>query len=814
MQPQGKLASIFTFAQRYLIKRNTLCTLMCLWVLSACQWNIKDTWDEQYGNATPISRYSTEANVELYEQAHGILERRCVVCHACYDAPCQLKLSSMEGLNRGANKQGVYEQRFIASSPSRLYEDGSTVDQWRDKKFFPVLNERLQTPEANKQLSLLWRLLEQKKQHPLPANTPLPESIDTSISRKHYCPKIEEYDDFAKDNPLFGMPFGMSAISESEYSILSQWIEQGAIAPQPKALDKTTLAKLEKWEAFFNQESLQAKLVNRYIYEHLYLANLYFEDKGVNTQFYKLVRSFTPSGEPIRVIPSRRPFDTPYISEGMTQFYYRLRPVHQSIVLKTHMPYVLNEKRMDFWQEIFFSEDFKVKKLPSYKTEVSANPFKAFSGIPIYNRYKFLLEEAQFTIMNFIKGPVCRGQVALDVINDQFWVAFTNPELHKSHHYDQFLKEHADLLRFPAHYGSQGSLFSWPTLASRSKEYAEARAAYLKSVTERYKALQQEKPQQKPVESPPLIWDGNQHQNDNAALSIFRHFDSATVIKGFAGTQPKTAWLISYDLLERIHYLLVAGFDVNGTVQHQLTTRLYMNFLRMEGEANFISLLPEPAQMPTAMRWNKDVGDSVKDHFKVLLDNGQFELPLTFQGKNSEEQQTELFSYLNQVTNANNYTLDKNLHFSKNTIEQLKQLNQLQGKNVSYLPEASFIQIREGEHTKWFTLLRHSAHKNLSHLLSEDNTRVPKNDRLNIIPGFISAYPNRFLQIKADHLDSFIQDISQASNQAEADAIINIYAISRTHPDVWRFADQLHSDFANEAGLTFGLFDFNRLSRQ
>ena len=35
-----------------------------------------------------------------------------------------------------------------------------------------------------------------------------------------------------------------------------------------------------------------------------------------------------------------------------------------------------------------------------------------------------MLDEAQFTIMGFIKGPVCRGQVALNVIDDHFWVVF------------------------------------------------------------------------------------------------------------------------------------------------------------------------------------------------------------------------------------------------------------------------------------------------------------------------------------------------------------------------------------------------------
>jgi hypothetical protein len=83
--------------------------------------------------------------------------------------------------------------------------------------------------------------------------------------------------------------------------------------------------------------------------------------------------------------------------------------------------------------------------------------------------------------------------------------------------------------------------------------------------------------------TPQLIWDGD-GSNDNAALTIFRHFDSASVERGLLGTPPKTAWVVDFPLLERIHYLLVAGFDVFGNVGHQVTARLYMDFLRMEGD--------------------------------------------------------------------------------------------------------------------------------------------------------------------------------------------------------------------------------------
>ena len=88
-----------------------------------------------------------------------------------------------------------------------------------------------------------------------------------------------------------------------------------------------------------------------------------------------------------------------------------------------------------------------------------------------------------------------------------------------------------------------------------------------------------------------LLWDGD-GRNPNAALTVMRHFDSASVVQGLLGERPQTVMLIGYPLLERIHYLLVAGFDVYGNVGHQLTTRLYMDFLRTEGEMNFFAFLP------------------------------------------------------------------------------------------------------------------------------------------------------------------------------------------------------------------------------
>ena len=106
------------------------------------------------------------ANLDVaWSGARDVLERRCVVCHGCYDAPCQLQLGSFEGIDRGASKQKVYEpDRLRASAPTRLFVDAHSTPAWRDRDFFPVLPPS--TAEAHK--SLLVRMLSLKREHPLP----------------------------------------------------------------------------------------------------------------------------------------------------------------------------------------------------------------------------------------------------------------------------------------------------------------------------------------------------------------------------------------------------------------------------------------------------------------------------------------------------------------------------------------------------------------------------------------------------------------------------------------------------------------------
>ena len=102
-------------------------------------------YESLYGPSAPKQRVMTPEQATLYREEHEvsfykdikpILDSRCVSCHGCYDAPCQLKLGSIEGLDRGATKQLVYDStRLTAADPTRLFIDATDTEGWRKKVF-------------------------------------------------------------------------------------------------------------------------------------------------------------------------------------------------------------------------------------------------------------------------------------------------------------------------------------------------------------------------------------------------------------------------------------------------------------------------------------------------------------------------------------------------------------------------------------------------------------------------------------------------------------------------------------------------------
>ncbi len=739
--------------------------------------------------------------VSFVNQARPVLEKRCIVCHGCYDAPCQLKLTSIEGIRRGANPKKVYDPNlFTEAERTRLFIDATTEEQWREKGFHSVLNEQADNPVNNLRYSVFYKILRLKQVNPQHRLGKIDDDIDLSLNRNQTCPTNESFSDYADDFPNQGMPFATPNLTDDEYHTLIKWISQGLPDDRDFNLSDETKNQVDKWEVFFNQNDLKYQLTSRYIYEHLFLGHLHF--KGANNrEFFRLVRSSTPSGSPIKEIATARPYER----NQSEKIYYRLRYVKSSIVNKSHMVYELSDKRMQRYKELFIQPDYQVNKLPSYEAKVAANPFRAFVDIPVKSRYKFLLDDAKFFIEGFIKGPVCRGQVALNVIEDQFWVFFIDPDHLKVNNDNNYLKELEKNLSLPSEEGNTINLTSaWVNYWTLQVDYMAMRQ-------KAFMAL----PKMQLDDALSFVWDGSDAMDkNNRTLSIFRHFDSATVKQGLIGNYPESAWIMDYPIFERIHYLLVAGYDVYGNVGHQFNTRIYMDFLRMEAEDTFLAMLPPKNRQKIRESW----------YLGIRADQGRyFDEPKKWlnaqivSGYKTDDPLRELYKKLEQKLENINGKKDYINRCTESECEKLSKIDKyvqritkISGEKISMFPETALLKVKSDKHRYVYTLIHNKAYKNVYTLFDDVDNRDKEFDTLTVYKGILGAYPNLFFVVDEAEIEAFSDKFISIKNKNDYEEFVAIYGVRRTSPSFWKEADWFNEQLSKQDPLGYGIFDLNR----
>ena len=747
----------------------------------------------------PVEYTAIDRKISFSKEIKPILDNRCVSCHSCYNSPCQLKLSSFDGLERGASKSDMYANRINADDPTRLFIDAIGEKQWREKGFFSITDSLDKLNDSNE--SIMMQYLFQKNKNPLNIGEYSPETDElTCVKNK------DELAVYFEDNPHKGMPYGFPALEKNEYNLLMTWLKQGATDDTIKDLS-TDFEKEQiiKFEMFFNNKEIKHKVSARYIYEHLFLAHISFDDKSGN--FFELIRSSTPTGQKAQIIATRFPYDK--IDE---KFYYRFQKIESTIVHKTHMVYKLDDKKLARYNELFIDTQWDLNAfLPSYDADSSANALKTFEQIPANSRYQFLLDDVHYIIMTFIRGPVCRGQVALNVINDHFWVMFMNPNSDLSLKDKYFLHDNIPNLSIPNKYGEDPSLYkTFKALDNYelSKKYHTNKAAIYKQYYPKGLGLND-------------IWKGNQKEENDSMLTIYRHFDSASVHKGALGDIPKTLWIIDYPLLERIYYSLVAGFDIFGSTPHQLLVRTHMDRLRIEGESNFLEFLPKESREEYFDSWY--IGWLAQ--YKSVYIPSDTNVNIKYSTKNYKKEFVEkIFNYIDIKKDSINFiesnykkTNIKEIYTSKEEIEETFKSLTLPNSseiikhftdnksNLAYIR----IQMNSGENLI-YTFVINRWHKNVALLFDEESRLDPTKDRINFIKGFIGSYPNIFVNVKQDDLSEFFNLLENYEDTDLNKKKIFKFAVNRANPKFWEVSDWFNNEFKKQDPLNYGLFDLNR----
>ncbi|WP_299873535.1 fatty acid cis/trans isomerase [uncultured Cocleimonas sp.] len=753
---------------------------------------------------------------DFQQHVKPIIEHKCISCHACYDAPCQLKMQSAEGVDRGASKIKVYDgARLENESPTRLFVDAQTTEEWRNKGFISVLEKSVSSDKTQNN-SLLRNMIELGQSNPFPANKQIPDSIELGLKRKNFCPTTGEFSKYADNNPHGGMPLAVSGLSQKEANILTTWLDEGAkVTPLSIDISESEKALIQQWETWLNSDDIRTKLVARYVYEHLYLGHLYLQTDDTETdttnqttQFYTLERSYTPSGETVIPVKTVRPFDDPE-----KPFYYRLTPITETIVHKTHIIYPFDQQRLQQYKDLFLQAEWTVNKLPGYSYQEKSNPFITYQAIPAKLRYQFLLNDAEYFVRNFIRGPVCRGQIATNVIRDQFWVMFENPKYEIYTNNDEYQNSVNSYLGLP------GEKTSLSDLGTEWFKYSEKRNKYLNTREKQYRKTYPE------GATTQHIWDGDK-TNENAFLSIFRHHDSASVTTGWLGEIPLTTWMMDYPLFERTYYELVASFDVFGNVSHQAQTRLYFDLIRNGAEVNFLRLLPPESRekiyeswyqsaakikteityhelddkSPTAIRYK------TKDTYSEVLDSLLDQYP----------QLTKKQDTINRCDTACRDALSKKSKTDKINLS-LSQIAAIPAKKlaaIEWLPEVSFVRVElPDQQVQSYSLLRNRRHSSVSFMLGEELRYQEKLDTLTILPTLIGSYPNLMFNLKSTEIDAFVIQFANVKSEKTFNQLIEKWGVRRMSPDFWNVLHGFTENMQTEQPLESGIYDINRYGR-
>ena len=446
-----------------------------------------------------------------------------------------------------------------------------------------------------------------------------------------------------------------------------------------------------------------------------------------------------------------------------------------------------------------------MEAVPGYGAQRRANPFETFAAIPAQARYQFMLDNAEYFVRTFIRGPVCRGQIATDVIRDNFWALFQAPE-HDLYLTDaEYRREATPLLAMPGQIDDIGDLLGlWRDYRNKRNDYENLRrSAY--------------------ADAPPADWEHIWSGNDNALLSIFRQHDSASVRKGLLGEIPQTLWWLDYPLLERTYYQLVVNFDVFGNVSHQAQTRLYFDLIRNGAEVNFLRLLPARSREAYLDDWYQNSGK-----LKMLLDYTSVDhrspSAIALNGKDPKKQFAEhlLQRYdrlnarpdpINRCAGAHCYRdgLPKELQHAEQALSRLASRPAGGLRVIDQLPEATMLRVELSDGSREiYSLLRNRAHSNVAFMLGEELRYQSRLDTLTIYPEVLSSYPNFLFNVKAGEVDAFVKQMEGVRDAKSFERIVERWGIRRSHPEFWRYFHDLAEHIRETQPLEAGVLDMNR----
>ena len=223
--------------------------------------------------------------------------------------------------------------------------------------------------------------------------------------------------------------------------------------------------------------------------------------------------------------------------------------------------------------------------------------------------------------------------------------------------------------------------------------------------------------------------------------------------------------------------------------------------------------LPKASRTPTAMYWYRGAPDVVQEY--VYGSNAHFdrETDIVFR---TADPQRELYGLLQARLAPALATRFELANVADPALRRdLQALASVRGAVLARVPENAILRIDDPPRApQYFSLMRNTAHSNVSHLLREGAELRPDENTLSVAPGFVGAYPNALFAVSRRDLPAFTAAVRGLATEADYRRLADRFAVRRTDPAFWRASDAMIGAYLAWAPAEAGLFDYNRLENR
>ncbi|MEZ4282643.1 MAG: fatty acid cis/trans isomerase, partial [Myxococcota bacterium] len=273
-------------------------------------------------------------------------------------------------------------------------------------------------------------------------------------------------------------------------------------------------------------------------------------------------------------------------------------------------------------------------------------------------------------------------------------------------------------------------------------------------------------------------------------------------------------------------YSLVAGFDVFGNLSHQVNVRRYMDYLRMEGELNFVHFLPPEVRAKTFRSWYQGVGAHEDTMSTEVLSKRGTRIDYRTRAPKRElaERLVERhflptigigFDSINYRRAGESYAMPRTFSTHEDVLDGLRAVTEPGQGLVEHLNgfEVNIVWVRvrgfEGE-DRAVSIVANRWHDNVSSLFFEKETLDSSKDTIDFLPGLIGSYPSYFVDLEAKDVPDFLDLLQNFDGSPRDVARLHEYGINRSDPRFWPAYDWFQDRAYKEDPIEAGLFDLNR----